>query len=69
MIYTTRNVGKNIRRVREIKRISQSELANMSGISKSAMSRYEAGIIKPSLGHFIKIQDALNVTFERLLME
>jgi len=67
-MYTTRNLGKNIKRAREMQRIKQNELAAMSSISKSAMSRYEAGIIKPSIGHFLRIREALNTPFERLLM-
>ncbi len=67
-MYTTRNLGKNIERIRAIKRIRQNELAQKVGVSCATICRYEAGIIKPSLGNFLRIREVLDVSFERLLM-
>ena len=62
-------IGNNIHMVREAAGISQTELANRIGSNKSAISRYENGMQKPSLDTLMRVADALDVDLIDLLKE
>ena len=47
--------------------MSQEELAQMTGISRVSISRYENGHTSPSVGHILKISKALNVSVDYLI--
>ena len=64
-----RAIGSNIRRIRDVIGISQTELANRIGSNKSAISRYENGMQKPSLDTLMRVADALSVELVDLLKE
>lgn len=64
-----RAIGSNIRMVRNAIGVSQTELANRVGSDKSAISRYENGIQRPSLDTLMRIADALDVDLVDLLKE
>lgn len=64
-----RAIGSNIRMVREAEGISQTELANRVGSNKSAISRYENGLQKPSLDTLMRVADALGVDLVDLLKD
>ncbi len=64
-----RTIGSNIRMVRKSAGISQTELANRVGSNKSAISRYENGMQKPSLDTLMRMADALDVDLADLLKE
>jgi len=60
----------NLARIRKEKDLSQSELIKMSGVSKSAILKYESGerdINKASGTTLLKIATALNCRIEDLL--
>lgn len=57
-------VGQIILDARKSEKITQSELAHRVGTNKSYISRIEHGLIEPSAGLFIRILDALGLTFE-----
>jgi len=44
--------------------ITQQELANRTGTSKSYISRVENGLIEPSAGMFLKIISSLGLRFD-----
>lgn len=50
-----------IRRLREVRGLSQRELAERVGTTQSAIARLEAGNISPSLPTLDRIADALGV--------
>ena len=64
-----RIIGSNIHMIREAAGISQTELANRVGSNKSAISRYENGMQKPSLDTLMRVADALGVDLIDLLKE
>lgn len=59
-------VGNQIQKLRELKGISQQDLAAKCNFEKSNMSRLEAGRVNPTLSTLEKIANALDVTFIEL---
>lgn len=59
-------VGKRIQKLREIKGISQQDLAAKCNFEKSNMSRLEAGRVNPSLSTLEKVAKALEVNIVEL---
>ena len=49
--------------------LSQAELAEQSGLSRSTISRLESGKQLPSVDTIIKLTGPLNCTADRLFME
>jgi len=62
-------LGKRIKEMREYRNMSQSELAASMNVSKSTISDYENGEIKPSLDNFIKIACCLKCSANELLQD
>ncbi len=56
--------ARNLKYIRELKRLSQQQVADMSKVDRSTISRYEANETAPSIENALKIADALNVPFE-----
>jgi ribosome-binding protein aMBF1 (putative translation factor) len=59
-------VGKQIQKLRELKGISQQDLAAKCNFEKSNMSRLEAGRVNPTLSTLGKVANALDVTLAEL---
>jgi len=59
--------GENLRKIRQIKRISQIDLAKSVGVDPTVISKLELGKRLPSLPILVRIADALNVTVDELL--
>jgi transcriptional regulator with XRE-family HTH domain len=59
-------VGKQIQKLRELKGISQQDLAAKCNFEKSNMSRLEAGRVNPTLSTLEKVAKALEVTLAEL---
>ena len=60
------NVGKQIQKIRELKGLSQQDLAAKCNFEKSNMSRLEAGKINPTLSTLEKVAKALDVSLVEL---
>ena len=60
------NVGKHIQKLRELKGISQQDLAAKCNFEKSNMSRLEAGRVNPTLATIEKVAKALDITLAEL---
>lgn len=56
-----------LRRVRELKQLSQSELAAKAGLQPAAISHFENGRRAPSFANLRKLADALSVSIDYLL--
>jgi len=61
------NVGKRIRKAREMRLYSQAKLSRRSGLSQSQISRIEAGERAASLYSITKIASALQVNPDYLI--
>ena len=60
-------LGKRIKALREMKGISQQELASICDFEKSNMSRLEAGRTNPTVGTLLKICAALSISLPNLV--
>ena len=63
------NVGKNIRIRREERRLSQKEVAKMTGISQAMLCQIERGTKNPSIQISKEIADILGCSMEDLLSD
>ncbi len=59
-------IGSRIREIRELKGISQQDLAAGCNFEKSNMSRIEAGRSNITIGTLVKICDVLNVKLSEI---
>jgi transcriptional regulator with XRE-family HTH domain len=65
---TVENIGQRIRRLRESRSMTQSQLQACSRVSRSYLSRIESGQMTPSLGTLEKIAEALGVGLNRFFV-
>ena len=56
-----------MRAIRELRGISQSELAERAGLQASAVSHFETATRKPSFDNLKRLADALSVSTDYLL--
>jgi len=63
----TSRLGKNIKRIREQKEMSQGDICRAVGLDRAQMSNIEAGKGNPTLATIEKIAQALEVTSDELL--
>ena len=61
------NFAERLRAQREMKGLSQAELAKRSGLQPSAVSHFETGRRAPSFDNLRRLADALSVTIDYLL--
>ena len=62
-------VGKRIQEARQLKGITQSELAQKLGMTPKYISNIECGWKKPTLDTFVAIANALEVDANALLVD
>ena len=60
-------LGKNIKRIREQKKMSQGDICRATGFDRAQMSNIESGNGNPTLATIDKIAKALNVSSDELL--
>lgn len=60
-------IGNNIKAARKKAGLSQADLANLTGITKAAISRYESGLRTPRPEHLASIATYLVVSIEELM--
>ena len=60
-------IGERIRNARKKKQITQERLAERIGIKRATLSKYETGIIQPSLDMLFKLSDTLEVQLSEIL--
>lgn len=65
MIYS--GIDKRIKELRKQKGLTQSELASLSGISKSVISSYENAVHQPPYDILIKMSKLFGVTSDYLI--
>jgi transcriptional regulator with XRE-family HTH domain len=63
----TMNVARNIKKYREMRDITQEELASKTDVTQEHISRIERGTKKPSFELAARIAKALDVTTDQLL--
>jgi transcriptional regulator with XRE-family HTH domain len=60
-------LGKNLKRIRIAKGISQGEIGRILEVDKGFISNIEAGKTNPTLATITKIAKAIGVSIEKLL--
>lgn len=60
-------IAEKIRKIRTVKKLTQADLAEMTGFAVSHISHLETGRKKVSLEALIRIANALGVTVDQLL--
>jgi transcriptional regulator with XRE-family HTH domain len=60
-------LGKNLKRIRTEKGISQGDIVKASGIDKAMISNIENGKTNPTLSTITKLAKALGVSSDELL--
>jgi len=63
----SKKLGKNIKRIREQKKMSQGDICRALGFDRAQMSNIEAGKGNPTLSTIEKIAQALGVASDELL--
>ena len=64
---TTNMFSVRLRELRERKNLDKKTLAELCGLSKNQVGRYEAGEIEPSAKSLIALADYFNVSIDYLL--
>ncbi|MFC1765161.1 helix-turn-helix domain-containing protein [Planctomycetota bacterium] len=59
--------ANNLKKIRQSKSLSQSDMAKRTGLHPAAISHFETGERKPSLDNLIRLADALSVSTDFLL--
>ena len=62
-------LAEKISKFKKVKNLSQLDLANITGISKDAISKYERGEANPSVDYAKRIADALGISLDFLVSE
>lgn len=61
--------NKKMQKLRIKRGLSQQDLANVIGVTRSSVANYESGNRRPSFENLIKIADYFNVTCDELIRE
>src|SRR5262245_62008024 len=61
------NLGNNIRHLREARRLSQEQIAQIAGIPRPTWSNLESGSSNPTLSILLRVAGALQVPLEELI--
>lgn len=59
--------GENLQRIRKMNRLSQEELAEMLGVSRQAVSKWELGDGYPEVEKLLLLSKKLNISLDSLL--
>ncbi|MBU1130737.1 helix-turn-helix domain-containing protein [Patescibacteria group bacterium] len=67
MTKISKKLGKNIKRIREEKGMSQGDICRALSMDRGYISRVENGLKNPTLSNLEKIAKALNILPDELL--
>lgn len=60
-------LGKHLRKLREERNMTQTEIASLIGKDRQSYQRIELGITNPSIGYLFDIASALKMSLSELL--
>lgn len=63
----TKIFSQRLRKARELRKMSQADISERTGLQPSAISHFETGRRMPSFDNLKRLADALNVTTDYLL--
>lgn len=59
-----KDIGEEIKKARKAKKLSQFELAELTGVDEKQIYRIEAGLSSPKLENFLKISNVLSLKID-----
>ncbi len=62
-------LGEKIKKYREIKGITQAEIAELLSVSPATVSKYEAGTLEPNIESIKKFSELFEVSIDKLLKD
>lgn len=62
-----KKLGKNIKHIREEKKMTQGDIHRSSGLDRAYLSRIESGLVNPTVSNLEKISKTLDITIDKLL--
>lgn len=65
----THQIGLALRRARKRKHLTQQDIADRTGITRSVIGRYETGDIEISITNFFAICDAIGIDPQQIFEE
>lgn len=60
-------IAENLKRLREVRKLSLNDLAKLTGISKSMLGQIERGEVNPTVSTVWKISNGLKISFTQLM--
>lgn len=63
----SKKLGKNIKKFRHLRGMSQGDICRKTGMDRAYVSRVESGLKNPTIGNLEKIAQALGVKPDELL--
>lgn len=63
----SKKLGRNIKRIREEKGMTQGDIHRATGMDRGYISRVESGLKNPTISNLEKIAEALKVSPDELL--
>ena len=60
-------IGDNLKLLRKRKKLSQEEIANELGLTRSSYSGYENGVAEPNLSTLMKFSEFYNISLDKLI--
>jgi len=60
-------IGKNIRKIRMSKKLTQTEFAELFDLKRTAVGSYEEGRAEPKIDTLIKIADYFKLSLDNLM--
>ena len=67
MSHESAHLTDNIRHLREVRGLSQAQIAKLAGIPRATWTHLESGAANPTLTVLVKVANALQVRLEELL--
>lgn len=61
------NIGKSLKNIRESENLTQSKLAEKTGISQQSISRWESGQRFPNILDLVKLADYYKISIDELI--
>ena len=59
--------GESLKFHRETSGLTQTELANQTGVSQESISRWEKGLVLPNIDYCVKLADFYGITLDELV--
>ena len=60
-------IGRNIKKIRAVKKINQNDFANIFGLSRASVGAYEEERAEPKIATILKISEHFKIPVDKLL--